>query len=153
MMAFCHSYCEKLSENNNIPHLTMYEWLALNTMFVIFYNIFEVRKISIYFYQKETSHYYQIWEKLKKTWNYSTNLMALKSPFQKLKPNVSWSDPGLGFRLLGIDFTNNLVGMECNVGKIEEIISLFNSWMHRTMSVYGKVVVIKTSSISFAWPQ
>ena len=58
------------------------------------------------------------------------------------------------FGLLGIDFTNNLVGMECNFGKIEEIKSFnfVNSWMHRTKSVYGKVLVIKTLALSKTQP-
>ena len=53
------------------------------------------------------------------------------------------------FRLLGVDFTNNLEGMEVNFrNKVEEIRKLFNCWIHRTLTVYGKIVVIKTLALS-----
>ena len=53
------------------------------------------------------------------------------------------------FRLLGIDFTSNLLGMETNFeSKVDEIRNIFNSWIHRTLSVYGKLVVIKTLALS-----
>ena len=56
--------------------------------------------------------------------------------------NLDWDSK---FRLLGIDFQNNLLGMECNyVNKIKEIKQLFNSWTNRTLTVYGRAVVIKT---------
>ena len=53
------------------------------------------------------------------------------------------------FRLLGVDFTNNLVGMEINFdSKLEEIKKNFNRWIHRTLTVYGKIVVIKSLALS-----
>ena len=53
------------------------------------------------------------------------------------------------FTLLGIDFQNNLEGMENNfVKKIEEIQKLLNCWIHRTLTVYGKITVIKTLALS-----
>ena len=52
------------------------------------------------------------------------------------------------FQLLGIDFTNNLEGMEKNYSKkLEEIKNIFNHWMHRTLTVYGRSVVIKTLAL------
>ena len=52
------------------------------------------------------------------------------------------------FTLLGIDFTSNLEGMECNFqSKIEKIKKIFNQWFHRSLSVYGKIVVIKTLAL------
>ena len=53
------------------------------------------------------------------------------------------------FRLLGVDFTNNLVGMDINFdSKLEEIKNIFNSWINRTLTVYGKIVVIKSLALS-----
>ena len=53
------------------------------------------------------------------------------------------------FKLLGIDFTYNLKGMEKNFfKKLEEIKDVFKNWMHRSLSVYGKSVVIKTIALS-----
>ena len=47
-----------------------------------------------------------------------------------------------------MNFTNNLEGMESNFEiKLEEIRKLYNCWIHRTMSVYGKVVIIKTLAL------
>ena len=52
------------------------------------------------------------------------------------------------FTLLGIDFTNNLEGMECNFhSKIEKIKKILNQWFHRSLTVYGKIVVIKTLAL------
>ena len=52
------------------------------------------------------------------------------------------------FTLLGIDFTNNLEGMESNFkSKLEVIRKLFNLWINRTLTVYGKIVVIKTLAL------
>ena len=49
------------------------------------------------------------------------------------------------FRLLGIDFSNDLDNMEENFeSKINEIKKLLNSWINRTLTIYGKAVVIKT---------
>ena len=53
------------------------------------------------------------------------------------------------FRLLGIDFDNNLAKMDRNLDdKIGEIRKLFNCWINRTMSPYGKITIIKTLAIS-----
>ena len=53
------------------------------------------------------------------------------------------------FRLLGINFTNNLEGMDDNYDiKVDEIRKVYNCWINRTMSVYGKVVIIKTLALS-----
>ena len=52
------------------------------------------------------------------------------------------------FKLLGIDFHNNLVGMECNhESKVREMKRIFNNWTNRTMMVYGRAVVIKTLTL------
>ena len=65
----------------------------------------------------------------------------------KLCPDLQL-DWGTEFKLLGIDFTNNLEGMESNFNsKIEEIKKVFNLWFHRTLTVYGKIVVIKTLAL------
>ena len=49
------------------------------------------------------------------------------------------------FRLLGIDFDNNLENMECNYdSKLKAIKGVLNCWINRTLSIYGKAVVIKT---------
>ena len=53
------------------------------------------------------------------------------------------------FRLLGIDFDGSLDNMECNFdGKIKDIEKLLNCWMYRTLTVYGKAVIIKTLALS-----
>ena len=53
------------------------------------------------------------------------------------------------FKLLGIEFHNNLEGMECNFDyKVEEIKKLFNAWFNRSLTVYGRAVVIKTLALS-----
>ena len=53
------------------------------------------------------------------------------------------------FKLLGIEFSNNLEGMESNFyGKIEEIKKIFNCWINRTLTVYGKIVIIKSLALS-----
>ena len=53
------------------------------------------------------------------------------------------------FKLLGINFTNNLEGMEDNFdAKVEEIRKTFNCWIHRTLTIYGKTVIIKTLALS-----
>ena len=49
------------------------------------------------------------------------------------------------FRLLGIDFDNNLENMESNYdSKLKAIKGVLNCWINRTLSIYGKAVVIKT---------
>ena len=53
------------------------------------------------------------------------------------------------FRLLGIDFQNNLENMEINFEqKVDEIKKLLNCWVHRTLTVYGKITIIKTLALS-----
>ena len=66
----------------------------------------------------------------------------------KLCPNLNldWVN---NFRLLGVDFDNDLDNMKVNFdNKIQEIKKLLNVWIYRTMSVYGKIVVIKTLGLS-----
>ena len=53
------------------------------------------------------------------------------------------------FRLLGIDFDNKLECMDKNFkSKMEEIEKLLNFWMYRTLTVYGKIVIVKTLALS-----
>ena len=53
------------------------------------------------------------------------------------------------FRLLGIDFQSNLENMESNFEqKIGEIEKLLNCWIYRTLTVYGKITIIKTLALS-----
>ena len=60
--------------------------------------------------------------------------------------NLDWSST---FRLLGVDFRNNLKGMETNFeSKIEEIKALFYNWMNRNLSIYGKIIVVKSLNLS-----
>ena len=55
--------------------------------------------------------------------------------------NLDWVN---SFKLLGVFFTNDLVDMDSNYGnKIKEIQKLLNNWINRTLSVYGKMVIIK----------
>ena len=59
---------------------------------------------------------------------------------------LDWSK---SFRLLGIDFCSDLVNMDCNFdNKINEIRSLFNCWLNRTLTIYGKITVVKTLALS-----
>ena len=67
---------------------------------------------------------------------------------QKLCPDIplDWDNK---FRLLGVDFFNNLEGMECNFfQKMEEIKKVFNCWIYRTLTIYGKIVIVKTLALS-----
>ena len=65
----------------------------------------------------------------------------------KLCPDLTL-DWDTKFRLLGIDFTNNLEGMENNFHcKLEEISTLFNCWFHRTLTIYGRSVIIKSLAL------
>ena len=53
------------------------------------------------------------------------------------------------FTLLGINFHNNLENMDENFdNKIDEIEKLLNCWIYRTLTVYGKITVIKTLALS-----
>ena len=81
-----------------------------------------------------------------------TKTKAIRFGF--VPPNIQQLCPDLQldwdthFKLLGIDFSNNLIGMECNYeSKVKEIKQVFNSWMNRTLTVYGKSVVIKTLAL------
>ena len=66
----------------------------------------------------------------------------------KLCPDLKL-DWDKSFRLLGIDFYNDLSDMECNFDrKINEIRSLFNCWLNRTLTIYGKITVVKTLALS-----
>ena len=52
------------------------------------------------------------------------------------------------FRLLGVDFDNNLDYMETNFPqKIKAIDKLLNCWIYRTLTVYGKITIIKTLAL------
>ena len=56
--------------------------------------------------------------------------------------NLDWDS---SFKLLGIDFKNDLIGMESNYeSKVNEIKKIFNSWTNRILTVYGRAVIIKT---------
>ena len=58
---------------------------------------------------------------------------------------LDWSS---SFTLLGIDFQNNLENMSNNFDKkIYVIKKLLNSWINRTLTVYGKITVIKTLAL------
>ena len=53
------------------------------------------------------------------------------------------------FKLLGIEFSSNLEGLESNfISKIKEIKAIFENWMHRKLSVYGKIVVFKSLALA-----
>ena len=53
------------------------------------------------------------------------------------------------FRLLGIDFHNNLEDMENNFkSKVKDIKKLFNCWFYRALSPYGKIALIKSLALS-----
>ena len=53
------------------------------------------------------------------------------------------------FTLLGINFTNDLENMENNFDKkIQDIEKLLNCWIHRTLTIYGKITVVKTLALS-----
>ena len=53
------------------------------------------------------------------------------------------------FTLLGIEFQNNLEGMDKNFdSKVEDIEKLLNCWINRTLTVYGKLTVIKSLALS-----
>ena len=53
------------------------------------------------------------------------------------------------FRLLGVDFDGNLEKMDRNIDtKIDEIRKLLNCWVHRSLTLYGKMVVVKTLALS-----
>ena len=66
----------------------------------------------------------------------------------KLCPDLSldWDSE---FTLLGIDFNNNLDNMDRNFDKkIKVIEKLLSCWMHRTLTVYGKITIIKSLALS-----
>ena len=51
--------------------------------------------------------------------------------------------------MLGIDFDGNLSKMDRNLDrKIAEIRKVFNCWINRSLTVYGKIVVVKTLALS-----
>ena len=53
------------------------------------------------------------------------------------------------FGLLGIEFDNCLEKMERNFDKkLQEIKKVFNLWYYRTLTPYGKIVIIKTLALS-----
>ena len=59
--------------------------------------------------------------------------------------NLDWVQ---NFRLLGVDFDKNLENMAENyTNKVGEIKKVLNSWLHRSLSVYGKICVIKTLAL------
>ena len=60
--------------------------------------------------------------------------------------NLDWSN---NFKLLGVEFDNKLENMHTNFDiKLREIEKLFSCWMHRNLTVYGKIVVVKTLALS-----
>ena len=66
----------------------------------------------------------------------------------KLCPDLplNWDNK---FKLLGIEFDNNLEKMDSNYStKIEEITKLLNCWIYRNVTPYGKIVIIKTLALS-----
>ena len=53
------------------------------------------------------------------------------------------------FTLLGINFNNNLIGMESNFNqKLETIDKMLASWLYRYLTPYGKITIIKTLALS-----
>ena len=51
--------------------------------------------------------------------------------------------------LLGIEFDNNLENLEQNFFiKLQEIKKLLDCWIHRTLTVFGKITVIKSLALS-----
>ena len=57
-----------------------------------------------------------------------------------------WTDQ---FRLLGVDFDSDLSRMDLNFRKkIEEIKKLFNCWLYRHLTPYGRVTIIKSLALS-----
>ena len=60
--------------------------------------------------------------------------------------NLLWATK---FKLLGITFTFNLEGMESNFHeKIEAMKRVFNCWIYRKISPYGKITIIKSLALS-----
>ena len=60
--------------------------------------------------------------------------------------NLDWTET---FTLLGIEFDNNLEYMDKNFEKkLEAINKMLNCWINRTLTVYGKITVIKTMALS-----
>ena len=48
-----------------------------------------------------------------------------------------------------MDFRNNLKEMETNFqAKVDEIKALFYNWMNRNLTVYGKILVVKSLALS-----
>ena len=67
---------------------------------------------------------------------------------EKLCPDLGL-DWGTDFRLLGVDFDGNLEKMDKNLdSKIDEIQKLLNCWIYRSLTVYGRMVVVKTLALS-----
>ena len=60
--------------------------------------------------------------------------------------NLDWTT---SFKLLGVDFTNNVQGMDSNFdSKIQDIKDLFDNWLNRKLSIYGKITVVKSLAFS-----
>ena len=60
--------------------------------------------------------------------------------------NLKWVK---NFTLLGINFNNNLIGMESNfTEKLEIIEKMLASWFYRYLTPYGKITIIKTLALS-----
>ena len=53
------------------------------------------------------------------------------------------------FKLLGVEFDNNLEEMNVNYElKLKEMKKILDCWMYRALTVYGKITVIKTLVLS-----
>ena len=53
------------------------------------------------------------------------------------------------FRLLGVDFDNDLAKMDLNFRtKLDEIKKLYNNWLYRHLSPIGRITVIKSMALS-----
>ena len=60
--------------------------------------------------------------------------------------NLGWDTK---FKLLGVDFDNELENMDCNfTSKLAEMKKILDCWIYRSLTVYGKITVIKTLALS-----
>ena len=60
--------------------------------------------------------------------------------------NLIWTDK---FKLLGVDFDSDLALMDENFkNKIQEINKLFNCWLYRHLTPFGKITIIKSLALA-----